>query len=424
VWRVILKNINLIDMLNEMGYLNAGQSRFLSGKKLFVVLLMLTAMNASGQWNQSEDVLTCGYAFALKGDTIFTGTLYFGVYLSTNNGSNWTQTSLSDITVYSLATFGNNILAGMGYGNNVYRSTNNGINWTEHYFSYYPNVYALAVLGNNIFAGTSYGIYISTNNGLNWAPTVLNIANTRSLIISNNNIIAGTMSGIYISSNNGSNWNQTSLNNKIVLSLAVDGNNIYAGTGTSGSIGVYLSTNNGVNWNQIGLSNRTVYSLAISGNNIFAGTDYGVYHSTNNGANWTIKNEGFFVQTEVYSLMIKNNYIFAGSSQGIWRRNISEVITNNQQISEIIPSSYSLSQNYPNPFNSMCNVQFSMCNTGNVKLVVYDVMGREVQTLVNERLQAGTYEVSFDGSKLNSGVYFYKLTTEGFSETKRMLMIK
>ena len=72
----------------------------------------------------------------------------------------------------------------------------------------------------------------------------------------------------------------------------------------------------------------------------------------------------------------------------------------------------------------MCNVQFSMCNAGNVKLVVYDIQGREVQTLVNERLQPGTYEARFDGSSLNSGVYFYKLTTDGFTETKRMILIK
>jgi hypothetical protein len=65
-----------------------------------------------------------------------------------------------------------------------------------------------------------------------------------------------------------------------------------------------------------------------------------------------------------------------------------------------------------------------MCNAGNVKLIVYDIQGREVQTLVNEKLGAGTYEVKFDGSMLNSGVYFYKLVTEGFTETKKMLLIK
>jgi hypothetical protein len=89
-----------------------------------------------------------------------------------------------------------------------------------------------------------------------------------------------------------------------------------------------------------------------------------------------------------------------------------------------MPSSYSLSQNYPNPFNPTTNVKFSILNSGDVKIVVYDVQGREVQTLVNERLNAGTYEVKFDGSSLNSGVYFYRLTTEGFTETKKMLLIK
>ena len=55
---------------------------------------------------------------------------------------------------------------------------------------------------------------------------------------------------------------------------------------------------------------------------------------------------------------------------------------------------------------------------------VYDVQGREVQTLVNERMQAGTYEVRFDGTGMNSGVYFYRLTTEGFRETRRMILLK
>jgi hypothetical protein len=88
------------------------------------------------------------------------------------------------------------------------------------------------------------------------------------------------------------------------------------------------------------------------------------------------------------------------------------------------PTKYSLSQNYPNPFNSTSNLKFQIVNTGDVRLIVYDIMGKEVQTLVNERLQPGTYETSFDGSALNSGVYFYKLVTGGFTETKKMLMIK
>jgi hypothetical protein len=65
-----------------------------------------------------------------------------------------------------------------------------------------------------------------------------------------------------------------------------------------------------------------------------------------------------------------------------------------------------------------------MCNAGNVKLVAYDVQGREVQTLVNEKLQPGTYEVKFDGTMLNSGVYFYRIQCGDFISVKRMVMVK
>jgi hypothetical protein len=95
-----------------------------------------------------------------------------------------------------------------------------------------------------------------------------------------------------------------------------------------------------------------------------------------------------------------------------------------QNISTEIPPAFSLKQNYPNPFNPSTNVKFSIVNAGDVKIVVYDARGREVQTLVNERLQAGTYDVTFDGSRLNSGVYFYKLSVNGYSQTRRMVMTK
>jgi hypothetical protein len=109
---------------------------------------------------------------------------------------------------------------------------------------------------------------------------------------------------------------------------------------------------------------------------------------------------------------------------------IPDSITSITPIITETPSSYSLSQNFPNPFNPVTKIRFDVpvchsCESRNpVVLKVYDVMGREVQTLVNERLQPGTYEATFDGSALNSGVYFYKLTTDGYTETKKMLMIK
>jgi len=89
-----------------------------------------------------------------------------------------------------------------------------------------------------------------------------------------------------------------------------------------------------------------------------------------------------------------------------------------------VPDRFEIYQNYPNPFNPMTNFKFSMSNAANVKIVIYDLTGREVQTLVNDRLNAGTYYIRLDGNNLTSGVYFYRMTTEGFSETRKMLYIK
>ena len=89
-----------------------------------------------------------------------------------------------------------------------------------------------------------------------------------------------------------------------------------------------------------------------------------------------------------------------------------------------IPNKYDISQNYPNPFNPATNIRYDLPKNGFVKLVVYDALGREIETLVNEKQSAGVYEVIFNASQYSSGVYFYKLTTDGFSETKKMLMIK
>jgi len=102
----------------------------------------------------------------------------------------------------------------------------------------------------------------------------------------------------------------------------------------------------------------------------------------------------------------------------------SVLSTGINQISSEVPSKYNLSQNYPNPFNPRTVIKFQLPAVSQVSLKVFDVMGREVQTLVNERLQAGSYEVTFDGSNYSSGVYFYRMVTEGYMETRRMIILK
>ncbi|MCX6162470.1 MAG: T9SS type A sorting domain-containing protein, partial [Ignavibacteriae bacterium] len=88
------------------------------------------------------------------------------------------------------------------------------------------------------------------------------------------------------------------------------------------------------------------------------------------------------------------------------------------------PETYSLSQNYPNPFNPVTKINFALPKSGLVTLKVYDVLGKEITTLVNEVKNVGAYTVDFNGSNLSSGVYFYKLSSGDFTSIKRMMLIK
>ena len=101
-----------------------------------------------------------------------------------------------------------------------------------------------------------------------------------------------------------------------------------------------------------------------------------------------------------------------------------KVLTGVTQIDNLIPETYALSQNYPNPFNPTTTIQFDIPKAGLTILKVYDILGNEVATLVNEQKTAGTYRVVLDGSRLATGTYVYKLTSGGVQLTKKLLMVK
>jgi len=260
--------------------------------------------------------------FAVSGRNIFAGTYGGGVFLSTNNGTSWTQVNngLTNTVVLSLAVSGTNIFAGT-YGG-VFLSMNNGASWTQVNNGLTNTwVRAIAVSGTNIFAGTSGGVFLSTNNGTSWTQVNNGLTNTnvRSLAVSGTNIFAATYGGgVFLSTNNGTSWTQVNngLTNTWVYALTVSGTNIFAGTEGGG---VFLSTNNGTSWTQVnnGLTNTTVYALAVSGTNIFAGTDGGVFISTNNGASWTQVNNGL-TDTDVEALAVSGTNIFAGTDGGVF----------------------------------------------------------------------------------------------------------
>jgi hypothetical protein len=120
--------------------------------------------------------------------------------------------------------------------------------------------------------------------------------------------------------------------------------------------------------------------------------------------------------------------------EGVWRRPLSEIISSAQPISGNLPAAFELCQNYPNPFNPTTTIKYELPKASVVRLSVYDILGREVSVLVNERKNAGSYEVKFsakggsasggDASGLSSGVYFYRLQAGDFTQTKRLLLLK
>ena len=93
-------------------------------------------------------------------------------------------------------------------------------------------------------------------------------------------------------------------------------------------------------------------------------------------------------------------------------------------ISSEMPSEWKLHQNYPNPFNPVTNISIDILKSENVKLIVYDALGRETETLINDILSPGKYKVTFNASKYSSGIYFYRIISDSFKDIKKMLLIK
>jgi hypothetical protein len=108
----------------------------------------------------------------------------------------------------------------------------------------------------------------------------------------------------------------------------------------------------------------------------------------------------------------------------LWLAKVGESVTAISPTAAAVPTHFALEQNYPNPFNPTTTITYWVPSSNAVSLNVYDVLGREVAVVVNERKAAGRYAASFDASKLTSGIYFYRLTTGGYTQTKKMVLVK
>ncbi len=162
------------------------------------------------------------------------------------------------------------------------------------------------------------------------------------------------------------------------------------------------------------------YRLQISADSLFTqlNCNYNIY-----GSQYYLNI--FLQQNTFYFWRVNAGY--SGNISSFWsevRKFKSSSIYSGINKLEEIPTEYRLYSNFPNPFNPSTNIKFDIPKSSFVRISVFDVMGKEVTTLVNEQLQPGTYETDWNASAFSSGVYFYRLNAGNFSETKRMLLIK
>jgi hypothetical protein len=169
---------------------------------------------------------------------------------------------------------------------------------------------------------------------------------------------------------------------------------------------------------------QKVKPLAITGKGELITATYteGVYYSSNDGESWQNYTSNMKL-AEVNDIIIdKEANIFLATDESVWRSNPDSIVSVAENTE--IPSEYNLYQNYPNPFNPTTTIKYSVKEAGMVTLTVYDILGKEIRTLVNETKSPGEYTATFDASSLPSGIYIYTIRTGSFNASRKLVLLK
>lgn len=386
---------------------------------------------------------------------------YNKLYRSGNFGANWsllstiptdTATAISTQFLVNMKDSSkmiasvNSYTSGAAYKCELYRTINYGMNWVK------IKVIDIDGIGNfinqdpqhpdTLFIGAKDSVFKSTNFGLNWSN--INIGSFQdwcdiAVHPSNSSIIYGSANHypakLYKSTNAGSNWffidfvvdtgysempaiATSNLSPDLILHAQYSNPVTQRGLKRSYTSGNSWLFNQfpGISWAiDIAKDDPSLY--------IYGSVSYDpIFLSTNSGGNFTgLPN----IYAEVLNYYDRSNlYIINHGTVYKMRVFYNMPVIGVQNISNETPVKYSLEQNYPNPFNPKTNIEFSIPERSRVELSVFDVLGKEINILVNEVLEPGKFKADWDAASLPSGVYFYRLSTEKFSETKKMILLK
>ena len=396
---------------------------------------------SSAQWTQINTGLGSLKitGVARVGTTIYAGTSDKGVFSSIDNGNSWTVYS-GNSTLPSLTING---LEGDINGLGMFIYTQNGMALLQPPLALYVPPFNQTLSNKDVFLYRQYttptsrriigtknaGLFFSEDNATYvWTegsglPAGAS-KNIRGFISQDITVLAilGTENGAFQSTDRGNTWTAA---NTGLSGNALKINNMYS---------VFALTSNGLyftsptvftGWTTAITTGdfRACASDLISGKYYFFGDHVGnsVDLNTSQIANIPL---GGISGGIITSALLYNNYVFVGTETGgIFKAAIAGLVTGVHERNEL-PNEFTLSQNYPNPFNPTTTISFSLPSKSYVSLKIFDALGREVALLVSEEMSTGTYSRQWNAKSLPSGVYFYRLQSGSFTDTKKLVLLR
>lgn len=376
------------------------------------------------------------------------------IFRTLNGGLNWNVIPVIGMTheVGCIAALNQNLAyvgEGIVNGNaHLYKTTDGGINWVSIYQTPpnrgYFNGLIFTKANGYIFGLTiAERIYRSSNSGVNWielnagANGVSNAHNSL-MLVDNNFYGFGLNNGaarVKLTTDNSTNWLTQTINitGNYTSAIGFHSNKLYGVAATSSSLPIIArTTDGGTTWSSVnigaGISGTCFFNWIENTPVVYiVGSNGVIKRSNNNGLNWVTTPTPGVTGIAHFDFVNINNVIYgyAVALNGSVIKLVDSIliITGINNI-KTIPQEYSLSQNYPNPFNPSTNISFTIPEAGSTRLSVYNYLGQETAVLKNEFLNAGSYDVMFDASRFASGVYYYKLVSNDYTSTKKMILIK